>query len=174
MNSTYASAWPRRLASAALSVLAASAAFAQQATGNDETVKLEKFVVTGSYIPAAADEALALPVQIVNAKEIAQTGATKSVLDVLRKAVPQIIGGNNIGVENGNVAGNSTQGGSSIALRNTATLVLIDGQRVAFDPVSGVGSKAILVLSAAVALLFVVAASPVITAADAAARALLP
>ena len=44
----------------------------------------------------------------------------------------------------------------------------------AFDPVQGFGSKTILLLSSLVALLFVVAASPVITAADAAAKALLP
>jgi iron complex outermembrane receptor protein len=132
----------RHLVLAALPLFAASAALAQQPAAdstNNEPVKLDKFVVTGSYIPAAADEALALPVQIVDSKAIELTGVTKSVLDVLRKAVPQIIGGNNIGVENGNVAGNSTQGGSAIALRNTATLVLIDGQRVAFDPVSGSG-----------------------------------
>jgi NADH-quinone oxidoreductase subunit N len=43
-----------------------------------------------------------------------------------------------------------------------------------FDAVEGWGSKAILGLSAAVALLFILAASPVITAADAAAKALLP
>jgi len=44
----------------------------------------------------------------------------------------------------------------------------------AFDPVSGMGSKAILVVSSVVALFFILAASPVITAADAAAKALLP
>ena len=44
----------------------------------------------------------------------------------------------------------------------------------AFDPVSGMGSKAILVISSVVALFFILAASPVITAADAAAKALLP
>jgi len=44
----------------------------------------------------------------------------------------------------------------------------------AFDPVSGLGSKAILVISSLVALFFILAASPVITAADAAAKALVP
>ncbi len=44
----------------------------------------------------------------------------------------------------------------------------------AFDAVSGMGSKAILVISSVVALFFILAASPVITAADAAAKALLP
>jgi NADH-quinone oxidoreductase subunit N len=44
----------------------------------------------------------------------------------------------------------------------------------AFDPVSGIGTRAILVLSMVVALFFIVGASPVITAADAAAKALIP
>jgi iron complex outermembrane receptor protein len=137
---TRRAAW---LAICSLPFLAGSIAFAQQTTDSsttsDQTVKLDKYVVTGSYIPAAADEANALPVQIVDSKMIDATGATKSLLDVLRKAVPQIIGGNNIGVENGNIAGNATNGGSSVALRNTQTLVLIDGQRVAFDPVGASG-----------------------------------
>jgi len=42
----------------------------------------------------------------------------------------------------------------------------------AFDGDLGLGSKAILALSLAVALLFIIAASPVITAADAAAKSL--
>lgn len=44
----------------------------------------------------------------------------------------------------------------------------------AFDPVSGIGTQAILVVSMVVALFFIVGASPVITAADAAARSLIP
>ena len=53
-------------------------------------------------------------------------------------------------------------------------IMFFDEPAPGFDKVSGLGSKAILVLSSAVALLFVLAASPVITAADAAAKALLP
>jgi NADH-quinone oxidoreductase subunit N len=53
-------------------------------------------------------------------------------------------------------------------------LMFFDEPAEAFDPVSGLGSKAILVLSLVVTLFFIVAASPVITAADAAAKALLP
>ena len=53
-------------------------------------------------------------------------------------------------------------------------VMFFDEPAPAFDPVSGIGSKFILALSAVVALLFVVGASPVITAADAAAKALLP
>ncbi len=53
-------------------------------------------------------------------------------------------------------------------------IMYFDEPAAPFDGVEGFGSKAILGLSAAVALLFIVAASPVITAADAAAKALLP
>lgn len=130
--------WARRLA-LTLPVFAATAAFAQTNTSGNEAVKLEKYVVTGSYIPAAVDEASASPVVVVTAKEIDRTGVSKSILDVLRKAVPQIVGGLNIGVENANTASGSTNGGSQVALRNTTTLVLIDGLRAAFSPVAGTG-----------------------------------
>ena len=53
-------------------------------------------------------------------------------------------------------------------------VMFFDEPAEAFDPVAGMGSKAILVISSVVALFFIVAASPVITAADAAAKALLP
>jgi NADH-quinone oxidoreductase subunit N len=53
-------------------------------------------------------------------------------------------------------------------------IMYFDEPADAFDSDIGMGSKAILVLSAAFALLFIVAASPIITAADAAAKALLP
>ena len=53
-------------------------------------------------------------------------------------------------------------------------IMYFDEPAEAFDPVGGLGSKAVLLLSSAAVLLFIVAASPVITAADAAAKALLP
>jgi iron complex outermembrane receptor protein len=106
---------------------------------DDKTVKLEKYTVTGSYIPAALDETNASPVFTVTAKDIEASGLKTNVLDILRKSVPQIIGGNNIGIENANTAGNFTNGGSTVALRNTTTLVLIDGMRVVVNPVAGTG-----------------------------------
>lgn len=130
--------WRTVCALLALPGLAAAQTAAPSET-KDSTVKLDAYVVTGSYLSAAADEANALPVQIIDAKVIEQTGVTKSVLEVLRKAVPQIIGGNNIGAENANVNSGATNGGAQVSLRNTRTLVLIDGQRVAFDPVAGSG-----------------------------------
>ncbi len=112
---------------------------AAPAKDSDSTVVLEKFEVTGSYIPAAADETKAMPVQVITTAEIAATGITSSVLDLLKKTVPQIQGANNIGVDNANTAYNSNNGGSQAALRNTDTLVLINGKRVASSPVAASG-----------------------------------
>jgi NADH-quinone oxidoreductase subunit N len=53
-------------------------------------------------------------------------------------------------------------------------VMFFDEPALGLDAVTGFGSKAILALSAAVALLFIFAASPIITAADTAARSLLP
>ncbi len=53
-------------------------------------------------------------------------------------------------------------------------IMYFDEPAAAFDSDIALGSKAIMVLSGATALLFILCASPVINAADAAARALLP
>jgi NADH-quinone oxidoreductase subunit N len=53
-------------------------------------------------------------------------------------------------------------------------IMYFDEPAPAFDGDMAMGSRAILVISGAVVLLFIVAASPVISAADAAAKALLP
>ena len=137
----------RNIRAALVLVLGASlSSLAVGQTASDTTtsptqpvVKMEKFVVTGSYIPAAADEAKALPVQVIDIPAIQNSGVNTNVLDVLRKTVPQIQGGNNIGIENANVAGAATNGGSQIALRNIDTLVLIDGKRVAPSAVAASG-----------------------------------
>jgi NADH-quinone oxidoreductase subunit N len=53
-------------------------------------------------------------------------------------------------------------------------VMFVDEPAEAFDGNLGIGSRTIMVVSGLVALLFIFAASPVITAADAAAKALLP
>jgi NADH-quinone oxidoreductase subunit N len=53
-------------------------------------------------------------------------------------------------------------------------VMFFDEPADAFDGRTGIGSRAIMLLSGAVALLFIFAASPVLNAADAAAKALLP
>jgi iron complex outermembrane recepter protein len=104
----------------------------------DETVKLEKFVVTGSLIPVAADSP-AVPITILSAVDIAKSGVNTDILQVLKKTEPYFYGANNIGSDNGNISSGSTNGGSAVALRNRATLVLINGRRAAVAPVLASG-----------------------------------
>jgi iron complex outermembrane receptor protein len=116
------------------SVSFATTAMAQDAAASEMkegTVKLDKFVVTGSSIPATLDEQKAMPIQIIDAASIEVSGVNTNVLDVLRKTVPQIQGANNLGVENANIAGGSNNGASNVALRNVDTLVLFNGKRMA-------------------------------------------
>lgn len=130
----------------ALLALSASAgvaplAVAQQATASDkDTLNLDKIVVTGSYIPVAAD-AIAIPVTVIGADEIARTGVTTNALEVLKKAVPQFAGNANIGSENANISSGSTGGGSQASLRNLTTLTLINGRRAAASPITGTGGN---------------------------------
>jgi iron complex outermembrane receptor protein len=133
---------PLALLGAGLSLFAAQAAFAQQTAAatstTDDTLKLDKYVVTGSYLPPAAD-ATAVPVITVDANAIQNSGNNTSVLEILRKTVPQFTGNGNIGTNNANVGSGNTQGGSSLSLRNTSTLVLINGRRAAYSPTSASG-----------------------------------
>ena len=125
-----------------LSLFAANAAFAQTATktaaSTDETVKLEKVTVTGSYIPMAGI-ATAIPVTVLDAKAIENTGVSSNVMEILRKAAPQFTGSGNLGASNANVSSGSTGGGSMVMFRNTQTLVLLNGRRVAYAPILSSG-----------------------------------
>jgi iron complex outermembrane receptor protein len=103
-----------------------------------EVVMLDAFEVTGSYLPAAAD-AIATPVITMDATAIEQSATRANILDSLRKTVPQFSGNGNLGTNNANIGGGATNGGSAVALRNAATLVLINGRRMAVSPVSGTG-----------------------------------
>jgi iron complex outermembrane receptor protein len=117
--------------------------FAQAAaTGaTDESVlKLEKFEVTGSYIPVAGT-ATAIPVTTLDASAIADTGVTTNLLEVLRKAAPQFAGNANLGNSNANISSGATGGGSQLAFRNTQTLVLLNGRRSAYAPVLASGGN---------------------------------
>src|SRR5688572_15620013 len=93
----------------------------------EEKVTLEKFVVTGSNIPTAAD-AVAVPVTILNRQDLEATGLDTNLLEVLQKRMPIFAGNGNLGATNSNVGANSTAGGSQVSLRNLDTLVLINGR----------------------------------------------
>lgn len=126
--------------SAGVAPLAVAQPAAAPEEKKDDTVSLDKMVVTGSYIPIAAD-AIATPVAVVGLPEIERTGVTTNVLDVLKKAVPQFTGNANIGSNNANTGSGSTGGGSQASLRNMATLTLINGRRAAVSPITGTGGN---------------------------------
>ena len=104
----------------------------------DEPVKLERYVVTGSYIPVAADT-FAIPVITIGTDSITNTGVTTNALEVLKKSVPQFQGNGNIGSNNANISSGQTGGGSEAKLRNMTTLTLINGRRAASSPITGTG-----------------------------------
>lgn len=119
--------------------LAAGSAFAQDDTSSAEApVKLENMVVTGSNLPSAGETPVA-PVTVIGPTQIEQSGVTNDLLQVVRKTAPQFSGNGNLGTDNGNIASNSTNGGSALALRNAATLVLVNGRRLAAAPVAASG-----------------------------------
>jgi iron complex outermembrane receptor protein len=102
-----------------------------------QPVVLEKYVVTGSNIPQAAD-ALAIPVAVVDNQVIADSGVFSDTLDILRKVAPNISG---IGQENAQISTAATFGGASVNLKGLPTLVLVDGRRVANDPAEATGGN---------------------------------
>lgn len=116
----------------------AQAAAASGAATDEKVLKLDKFEVTGSYIPFAGTQT-ALPVTTLDAKAIEATGITTNVLEVLRKAAPQFSGNANLGNSNANISSGSTGGGSQVAFRNTQTLVLVNGRRMSYAPVLASG-----------------------------------
>ncbi len=115
-------------------------ATASTTPSEDKALKLEKFEVTGSYLPPAAN-AVAIPVISVDSKAIEDTGVKSNVLEILRTAVPQFTGNGNLGSTNANISSASTGGGSRLSLRNTSTLVLINGRRVSVSPVAASGGS---------------------------------
>ncbi len=127
---------PIALLGAGLSLFAAHAAFGQTPTttsaSNDENpIKLEKIVVTGSNIPLAA-EALAVPVNVVDFKIMENSGVSGNTLELLRKVAPNISG---IGDENATISTGTNQGGASVNIKGLPTLVLVNGRRVVDSPV---------------------------------------
>jgi len=103
-------------------------------------VVVESIVVTGSNLPTTPD-AVAVPVTILGAEQIEQTGITSNVLEILRKAIPSFAGRGNTGNSNANNTNQNTAGGSQVLLRNLDTLVLINGRRVATNGINAIGGK---------------------------------
>ena len=122
-----------RLLALTLTVLAATAAFSQPTATADtppETLKLEKYTVTGSFLPVSAT-VTASPVVTIESADIGQSGATDA-LRLLRQLTPYFSGSGNVGTE----TNNGYAGESNVALRNLVTLVLLNGQRMTYSPFS--------------------------------------
>ena len=126
-----------RRALLAILITAVSVAVAQDG-GEDELVQLESMVVTGSNLPTAGETPVA-PVTILSTADIARTGVMSDLLQVIRKASPQFSGNANLGNANGNLYSWRTNGGSSLALRNLKTLVLVNGRRLTAAPGAATG-----------------------------------
>jgi iron complex outermembrane receptor protein len=109
------------------------------ATSSDDNTAqvMEQFVVTGSNIENAG-EALSIPVAVIAPADIQNSGVETNVLDVLRKISPSVSG---LGGENATTTGGTTNGGSQILLHNLPTLVLVNGRRMAYNPVDGSGGN---------------------------------
>ncbi len=128
---------------ALLGICAACSLSAQTAAGTGSTASspaddktpqvMESFVVTGSNIQNAG-EALSIPVAVISPGDIQNSGVDTNVLDVLRKISPSISG---LGGENATTSTGATNGGSQVSLHNLPTLVLINGRRMAYNPVDG-------------------------------------
>jgi iron complex outermembrane receptor protein len=130
------------LSALAVAVLATcGVAHAQQATSDDQT--LERVTVTGSNL-RRADTETPSPVQVITLDEIKQSGYT-DVSDVLHNLTA-----NGAGTLSQSFGGAFAAGGSGIALRGLsvgATLVLIDGHRVAPNALSDDGQRAFVDVS---------------------------
>ena len=121
---------PLALLGVGLSLFAAQAAFAQTPTTTDkkdETLNLEKFTVTGSYLPLTS-EVSASPVVIIERSKVGLSGATDA-LRLLKTLTPFFSGNGNVGQE----LNNGGNGSTNVALRNLTTLVLLNGRRTSGD-----------------------------------------
>jgi iron complex outermembrane recepter protein len=136
------------LAATTLSAVPAYSQVAPTAPANDEELQeLEKFVVTGSYIPTTetAFTAGASPVVRLDRKVIDQSGFA-STAELLQRVTISNAGS----VPLSNNATGFTPAATSLSLRGLgpeATLVLINGRRVAVYPVGTGGTTAFVDLN---------------------------
>ena len=114
-------------------------AIAAQASGEE----LETIVVTGSYLRLPATETPS-PVQVISAEEIQKSGKD-TIADVIRG-----VSADNSGTLTQNFSGALAGGASGVSLRGLtldATLVLVDGHRMAPYPLADDGQRPFVDLS---------------------------
>jgi len=127
--------------------LFATTGFGQTPASNEEAVKLEKFVVTGSNIPSTETtaEARTFPVATIDRRLIEQSGLMNTT-ELLQKMT--LSNGGSVPFTN-NATG-FTPGGTSTSLRGLgpeATLVLVNGRRMPFYPIGTGGTTAFVDLN---------------------------
>jgi outer membrane receptor protein involved in Fe transport len=135
------------LVGSAFAFIAGSNAWAQAPASSSQVQKLDKFVVTGSYIPTTetAFTAGISPVVRIDQKVIDESG-----LALTSELLQRITVSNGGSVPISNNATGFTPAASSISLRGLgaeATLVLINGRRVANYPVGNGGTTAFVDLN---------------------------
>lgn len=114
------------LLGAAMAPLAVAQTAAAKQENKDESVKLEKFEVTGSRIPRSDVEGPS-PVKIITSEEIRASGRS-NVAELLRE-IPEA---STIGINEGGTI-SAVRGANALNLRNLGannTLVIVDGRRV--------------------------------------------
>lgn len=119
-------------------------AAAQSPAGAESTVTLDRVVVTGTNVKRA-DFDTPSPLQVIRREEIERSGYT-SVSELLRAGVSA----NNSGTLSQSFSGAFAAGSSGLALRGmsvSATLVLIDGHRMAPYPLADDGQRSFVDLS---------------------------
>ena len=132
---------------ACASVFAVAGPAQQTAATNEPSIKLEKYVVTGSNIPTTevAGEAHTFPVVTIDRQAIDESGMFNTT-ELLQKMT--LSNGGSVPLSN-NATG-FTPGGTSTSLRGLgpeATLILINGRRVAPYPVGAGGTTAFVDLN---------------------------
>jgi iron complex outermembrane receptor protein len=134
------------IAAGAFSAAFAAPAIAQQTatdSGTQANQPMARVEVTGSYI-RRADAETPSPVQVISSADLKNSGYT-SVAEVL-----QHITANGAGTLSQTFQGGFAAGGSGISLRglnDNATLVLIDGHRMAPYPLADDGSRSFVDIS---------------------------
>jgi len=107
-------------------------------TERESVVTLDRFVVTGSHLTPVAGAA---PVTVVDAADIANSGVSTNILEVLRKQMPAFSGAGNLGASNASTGVTSTYGGARLSLHNLPTLVLLNGRRVSTNGANARGGS---------------------------------
>src|SRR5579859_1947416 len=127
----------RSLSAYLLASSALTTVFIVSAAAAEDDKNIAEVIVTGSAIPLPPDASTA-SVQVLSGESLAATGVTSNLLDIMRKAVPEIAGRGNVGDTNANNTNQKTFGGSQLLLNNTDTLVLVNGRRVAYSGANAV------------------------------------